>query len=87
MARVAQAVPSIWDVIPYATRPVMALSLILLFGVLSLQIIFPVEPAGSTGPILAYVTQDLTQDEFSLFIDTTVLSDQLDDSNLLGLTP
>ena len=35
MARVSQAVPSIWDVIPRATRPIMALSLVLLFGVLS----------------------------------------------------
>ena len=87
MARVAQAVPSVWDIIPYAARPVMALSLILLFGVLSIQIVMPVEPAGTAGPIMAYVGQDLTQAEFGLFVDPTGLSDELDDSNLLGLAP
>jgi len=86
MARVSQAVPSVWDVIPRAVRPVMALSLILLFGVLSIQIVYPVEQAGATGPIMAYVGQDLTQTELSLFVDVAG-SDELDDLNLLGLAP
>ena len=86
MARVSQAVPTVWDVIPRAVRPVMALSLILLFGVLSVQIVFPVEPAGTPGPIMAYVAQDLTHDELSLF-DLAGPSDELDDLNLLGLVP
>jgi len=86
MARVSQAVPTVWDVIPRAVRPVMALSLILLFGVLSVQIVFPVEPAGTPGLIMAYVAQDLTHDELSLF-DLVVSSDELDDLNLLGLAP
>ena len=87
MARVSQAEPGVWDVIPRAVRPVMALSLILLFLVLSVQIVFPVEPAGTPGPIMAYVMpQDLTQAELSLF-DLVAPSDELDDLNLLGLTP
>ena len=58
MARLSETVPSIWDLIPRAIRPVMALSLILLFGVLAVQILIPVEPAGP-GPIMAVVGQDL----------------------------
>ena len=46
MARLSETVPSIWEVIPRAIRPVMALSMILLFGVLAVQILIPVEPAG-----------------------------------------
>jgi hypothetical protein len=87
MARLSQAVPSVWDVIPRAVRPVMALSLILLFGVLSVQILLPVEPAGAPGPIMAYVGQDLTPAELNLFADLTGPSDELDDLNLLGLAP
>ena len=86
MARVSQSVPGVWDVIPRAVRPVMALSLILLFAVLSIQIVLPVEPAGTPGPIMAYVAQDLTQAELSLF-DLVGPSDELDDLSLLGLTP
>ena len=86
MARVSQAVPTMWDVIPRAVRPVMALSLILLFGVLSVQIIFPVDQAGAPGPIMAYVTQDLPHDELSL-IDLMGSSEEMDDLNLLGLAP
>jgi hypothetical protein len=85
MARVSQAVPTIWDVIPRAVRPVMALSLILLFGVLSVQIIFPADQAGAS-PIMAYVTQDLTHDELRL-IDLMGSSEEMDDLNLLGLAP
>jgi hypothetical protein len=87
MARVSQAVPSIWDVIPRATRPIMALSLVLLFGVLSVQIVLPAEPAGTVGPIMAVVGQDLTQAEQKFYLDPTGPSDELDDLNLLGLTP
>ena len=85
MARVSQAVPGVWDVIPRAVRPVMALALILLFAVLSVQILLPVEPSGTPGPIMAYAAQDLTQTEFSLFVDPT--GDEVDDLNLLGLAP
>jgi hypothetical protein len=88
MARVSQTVPTMWDFIPRATRPIMALSLVLLFAVLSVQIVMPAaEPAGATGPIIAYVGQDLTQDELELFMDSSSLSNEVDDLNLLGLAP
>jgi hypothetical protein len=87
MARLSETVPSIWDLIPRATRPVMAISLILLFGILAVQILVPVERSG-TGPIMAVVGQDLTQAEFRLFVDPTAPSDaELEDLNLLGLMP
>ena len=65
------------------TRPIMALSLALLFGVLAVQILVPVEPR-TPGPIMAVVGQDLTPGEWLLFVDATVPSDaQLDELNLL----
>ena len=85
MARLSESVPSIWDLIPRAARPVMAISLILLFGILAVQILVPVERSGA-GPIMIVVGQDLTQDEFRLFVDPTVPSDaELEDLNLLDL--
>ena len=84
MARLSEAVPSIWDVIPRAMRPVMAVSLILLFGVLTVQIIVPVEPSGP-GPIMAVVGQDLSTTEYRLFVDPTAPSDG--EFDLLGFTP
>ena len=85
MARLSESVPSIWDLIPRATRPVMAISLILLFGILAVQILIPVERSG-TGPIMAVAGQDLTQTEYRLFVDPTVPSDaELEDLNLLDL--
>ena len=84
MARLSETVPSVWDIIPRAIRPVMAVSLILLFSVLAVQILVPVEQAGP-GPIMAVVGQDLSNAEYSLFIDPTTPSDgELD---LLGFTP
>jgi hypothetical protein len=83
LARLSEKVPTVWDVIPRAVRPIMALSLVLLFGVLAVQIVVPVESA-STGPILAVVGQDLTPGEWMLFVDAKVPSDaQLDELNLL----
>ena len=85
MARLSETVPSIWDLIPRATRPVMAISLILLFGILAVQILVPIERPAA-GPIMIVVGQDLTQDEFRLFVDPTVPSDaELEDLNLLDL--
>jgi hypothetical protein len=83
LARLSERVPGVWDVIPRATRPIMALSLALLFGVLAVQILVPTEPA-PLGPIMAVVGQDLTPGEWLLFVDATVPSDaQLDELNLL----
>lgn len=85
MARLAETVPSIWDAMPRAIRPVMAVSLILLFGVLTVQILVPVESPG-TGPIMAVVGQDLNEAELRLFVDNAAASDaELGD--LLDLTP
>jgi hypothetical protein len=67
MARLSERLPGFWDLIPRATRPVTALALVLLFAVLAVQILVPVEP--TRGPIEAYMGQDLTPSELSLFID------------------
>ena len=88
MARVSQTAPTTWDFIPRATRPVMALSLILLFAVLSAQIVMPAaEPVDSVGPIMANAAQDLTQDELELFVNPSSLSHEVNDLDLLGLAP
>jgi hypothetical protein len=88
MAHVTQAVPTTWDFIPRAVRPVMALSLILLFGVLSAQIVMPAaEPVDSVGPVMANAARDLTQDELELFMGSGSLSHEVDDLDLLGLAP
>ena len=84
MARLSETVPTIWDVIPRAIHPVMALSMILLFGVLAFQILIPVEPAGP-GPIMAVVGQDLSSVEYRLFVDPTEPSGA--EFDLLDFTP
>lgn len=55
----------IWDVVPSASRSVFALALTLLFAVLAIQILVPIEP--SRGAIEAYVSSDLTPSETLLF--------------------
>ena len=71
MARLASGkigyVPNMWEVMPRATRPVLALALVIMFAVLAVQILMPVEP--TRGAIEAYVGQDLTARERMLFID------------------
>jgi len=59
--------PGIWDVLPNAMRPIVAVALMLLFAVLAIQILMPVEP--SRGAIEAYVKQDLSPREQMLFAD------------------
>jgi hypothetical protein len=70
MARLSARAPGVWDMIPLATRPVLGLALMLLFAVLAIQILMPVEPA--RGPIEAYVIQDLSPRERMLYIDVDV---------------
>jgi CBS-domain-containing membrane protein len=70
LARLSERVPGVWEVIPRATRPVLGLALALLFAVLAVQILMPVEPA--RGPIEAYATQDLSPMDRLLFIDADV---------------
>jgi hypothetical protein len=55
----------IWEVIPGAVRPVFAVALMLLFAVLAIQILVPVEPA--RGAIEAAMTSDLSPSEVLLF--------------------
>jgi hypothetical protein len=56
---------SIWDIVPAATRPVFAIALTILFAVLAIQILVPIEP--SRGAIDAYVSSGLTPSETLLF--------------------
>ena len=71
MARLASGterlVPGIWDVLPNAMRPILAVALMVLFAVLAIQILVPVEPAH--GAIEAFVKQDLSPREQMLFPD------------------
>lgn len=86
MARLSERAPGFWEVIPRATRSVMTLALIVLFAVLAIQILVPVEP--TRGPIEAYVGQDLTARERMLFIDPQVpASIQFEEWALLEPTP
>jgi hypothetical protein len=65
-----QAPAGFWDVVPAAIRPVFALALTVLFAVLSVQILIPVEP--ERGALEAYYSQDLTAREQMLFTDAQV---------------
>ena len=71
MARLASGKEALasgmWDVLPNAMRPIMAMALLLLFAVLAVQILMPVEP--TRGAIEAYVRQDLSPREQMLFAD------------------
>jgi hypothetical protein len=69
MARLSERVPSIWELVPRAARPVMAVALMVLFAVLAVQILIPVEP--TSGPLEASVGEDLTTRERMLFIDAS----------------
>ena len=70
MAQLTARTPGVWDMVPRATGPVVALALVLLFAVLGVQILVPVEPA--RGAIEAYVGQDLTPSERMLIIGQQV---------------
>lgn len=86
MSRLSERVPGVWDFIPRATRPVMALALILLFAVLAVQILIPVEPP-SHGPIETYMGQDLTDRERMLLaIDPPPAAIQFEEWTLLEPT-
>lgn len=89
MARLSERVPSMWEFVPRAARPVMAVSLMVLFAALAVQLLIPVEP--SRGPIEAYVIQDLNPRERMLFIggDATEMPAgiQFEEWTLLEPTP
>jgi hypothetical protein len=57
--------PVIWDGVPGAVRPVFALALMLLFAVLAVQLLMPIEP--SRGPVEAAMTSELSPSEVLLF--------------------
>jgi len=59
--------PSVWEALPNAMRPLMAVALILLFAVLAVHILVPVEP--TRGAFEAYVRQDLSPREQLLLAD------------------
>jgi hypothetical protein len=87
MARLSEHVPNMWEIVPRAARPVMAVALMVLFAVLAVQILIPVEP--SRGPIEAYVGQDLSARERMLFIDPSEMPAgiQFEEWTLLEPTP
>jgi hypothetical protein len=87
MARLSERVPTMWEVVPRSARPVMAVALMVLFAVLAVQILIPVEPA--RGPIEAYVGQDLTTRDRLLFIDASQMPAgiQFEEWTLLEPTP
>jgi hypothetical protein len=71
MAQLASAkeklAPGVWEVLPNAMRPIMAVALVVLFSVLAIQIFIPVEP--ERGAYEAYVKQDLDPREQLLLVD------------------
>jgi hypothetical protein len=72
MAHLASArerlAPTVWEALPNAMRPLISVALILLFAVLTIQILLPpVEPA--RGAFEAYVKQDLSPREQLLLAD------------------
>lgn len=71
MARLVSAkdklAPSVWEVLPSAMRPIMVVAFLLLFAVLAIQILVPVEP--TRGAFEAYVRQDLSPREQLLLAD------------------
>ena len=89
MARLASAkeklAPSVWEVLPNAMKPIMAVALVLLFGVLAVQILIPVEPAH--GAIEAYVKQDLSPREQMLIADPQAPAGAAEIEEFLVLEP
>lgn len=82
MSRLASArslAPSMWEALPSASRPVMAAALVVLFAVLMLQIMAPVQPNRSA--IEAYLNKDLSPREQLLIVNPgmSVEPIQLDD--------
>lgn len=67
MARLVPGKASLWEALPSAMRPILGVALMVLFAVLAVQILVPVEPAH--GAIEAYVKQDLSPREQMLFAD------------------
>jgi hypothetical protein len=89
MAQLASAkgrfAPSVWEVLPGAMRPIMAVALILLFTVLAVQILVPVEP--TRGPYEAFVRQDLSPREQMLFVDPQSTAGSAEIEEFLVLEP
>jgi hypothetical protein len=75
----------LWEMVPAAVRPVFGLALVVLFGVLSVQIVVPIEPP--RGAIEAYVGQNLTPREQMLFIDAQFPVTQEQYEELMLLEP
>ena len=78
-------VPSIWDVLPGATRPVLAVALTLLFAVLAIQMLAPVQP--QHGAVEAYLKQDLSPREQMLIVDPQSTAGESQSEELMLLEP
>jgi hypothetical protein len=63
--RLADAARGVWESVPGASRPVFALALTILFAVLAIQILVPIEP--TRGAIETYMSSGLTPSETLLF--------------------
>jgi len=89
MAHLASAkdrlAPSVWEALPNAMRPIMGLALVLLFAVLAIQILVPVEP--SRGPYEAFVKQDVSPREQMLFADPQATAGAAEIEEFLVLEP
>jgi hypothetical protein len=70
---------SVWDFMPNAVRPVLGVALAVLFAVLAVQILSPVEPTQSAYD--TFMRQDLTPSEQLLYTDPQMdpSAAQLDD--------
>lgn len=87
MARLSEGLPGVWVFVPRAARPVMALALALLFGVLAVQILIPAE-LPQHGAIEAYLGQDLTpRERMLLAIDPPPAAIQFEEWTLLEPAP
>jgi hypothetical protein len=63
----------IWDVVPVATRQVLALALTVLLALITIDIFMPVEP--SRGMVEAYLAGQHSEDESYLYTEVEIPED------------
>jgi hypothetical protein len=89
MARLASgkggAVPTLWEMLPGAMRPVLGIALVVLFAVLAVQILMPVQPQRSA--VEAYLQQDLSPREQMLVVDPQASAGAAQFEELMILEP
>lgn len=74
-----------WGWVPGAVRPVLALSLVILFAVLAVQILVPVEP--SRAALESYGGQNLSSGEQLLLADPQLFTGAAQFEELMVLEP